>query len=86
MSDDKSAIETLDPLTKIAVDVEKLRKDLDAAKAEIAKKDAQLTQVIDANKRLVSELSKSPEKSPLPPKTEPGQAAIAAFNNRIRGK
>lgn len=82
----KDAINNLDPLTKVAVDVDKLRKDLDAAKAEIAKKDAQISQVIDANKRLVAELSKTPEKTPSNPPKQPGQAALNAFNNRIRGK
>ena len=71
----------LDPLTNLAVELDKIKQQLNELSSINAEKDKQLTQLLNANKRLVAELlASNNSRDPIPaPKQDPQLTALKSF-------
>ena len=76
----------LDPITNLAVEVEKLKTEINSIRSVNAEKDKQMAQMLNANKRLVAELSASKVTPNTSPKTDSGQAAYKSFKKTLNIK
>ena len=72
----------LDPITSLAVELEKLKSEVKSTRDAIAEKDKQMAQMMNANKRLVAELSLT-KNSPNPPAIDSNQAAYKSFKTAL---
>ena len=59
MSESDETAKNLDPITKLSVEVDKLKARLDESDKTLAVKNKQLDDMMNANKRLVAELANS---------------------------
>jgi len=76
----------LDPITNLAVELEKLKSELNSIRSINTEKDKQLSNMINANKRLVAELSASKVTPNASSKTDSGQVAYKSFKNALNIK
>lgn len=79
--------EMLDPITKLAVELENMKKELNDIRTINAEKDKQLSKMINANKRLVAELSASKNSGNSPmPKQNSQLTALKSFRESLNIK
>lgn len=84
MDNDNDRTEMLDPITNLAVELESIKKQLNDLSSINAEKDRQLCQLLNANKRLVAELSASKNSGESPmPKQDPQLTALQSFRESL---
>lgn len=80
---DETTEPILDPISTLAVELENLKKEVKDTRNAIAEKDKQMAQMMNANKRLVAELSASKASPTTSPKIDSEQVAYKAFRNKL---
>lgn len=84
MGENEDKDKVLDPITSLAVEVENLKAEIASLRNIAGEKDKHMAQMLNANKRLVAELSATKANSPVsPPKQNSAQAAYKSFKQSL---
>lgn len=75
--------EILDPITSLAIELENLKTEVKSTRDAIAERDKQMALVLNANKRLVAELSASKMSPNSSTKIDSGQVAYESFKKTL---
>lgn len=79
--------DNLDPITKMSVEIDNLKKRFEESEKQKIAKDKQLNDMMNANKRLVAELAAAKDASMTSPqKRNSGEVAYSAFKKTLVGK